>query len=307
MHFERCMRTQAIVAALVVSSSTWLVAASASANNYTLWVHGRDSSGTPSGFSYWTDHAGYNVTNCSSADENGVCTSAAGYATPVAVNYDGTQHISTTNPGITAKMVAYCSGGNSCYIECHSAGCAQVGYTLANTAAPAGGWHVTWIRTAGSAAGGSELANAGSWLTGLNIDSDLHTGTMRGMYNHDAMGDAIGGHVYNYLGGDWSSLTNTFFPCHSSFWGICYSWANNDSVEAFHSSGHLRSVSGTQSDGCNGGTGGSCWDYSAATMVDGKNGSYGHCLVGGFLGSCQEGNSGGIAERAASDTRNLAY
>jgi hypothetical protein len=297
------MRIQAIVAAAALSSCAVFVTASASAANYTLWVHGRNG-GVPAAFSYWVDHTGYNVTNCSTVDGNNVCTTNAGYATPVAVDYDGSQHISVTNPIVTSAIETYCSGSNSCYIECHSAGCAQVGYTFANTGAPAGGWHVNWVRTAGSAAGGSELANDGSWLTGYNIDSDLHTGTMRAMYNHDKLGDSIGGHVYNYLGGDWSSLTNVLFPCHSSFWGVCYSWANNDSVEAYHSSGHFRSVSGTQSDSCNGGTGGSCWDYSTATLVD--TGSFGHCLIGGFLGSCQEGSQGGIAERASSDTRNTA-
>jgi hypothetical protein len=315
------MRTQALAAALALGSCTLLAAASASAANYTLWVHGRDSSGIPAGFSYWVDHTGYNVTNCasynvatsSSIGETDVCTSGAGYATPVAVDYDGTQHISTTNPTVTQAMNTYCSGSNTCYIECHSAGCAQVGYTVANTTAPSGGWHITWVRTAGSAAGGSELANSGSWLTGYAIDSDLHTGTMRGMYNHDLLGDRISGHVYNYLGGDWSSITNTFFPCHSSFWGVCYSWAANDSVEAFHSSGHFRSTSGSQSDPCTAsGTGGNCWDYSVSNnsvrqtgFTDGNNGKYGHCLVSGFLGSCQEGVQGGIAELAAIDTRAL--
>lgn len=297
----------AALVAVALGSLSMLAAASASAANYTVWVHGRNTGGTPAGFTYWTDHTGYNVTNCAGTNpaDGLTCGNAAGYATPVAADYDGTQHISITNPGVTAIMNTYCSGANSCYVECHSAGCAQVGYTVANTPTPAGGWHINWVRTAGSAAGGSELANAGSWFTGYNIDADLHTGTMRGMYNHDLLGDRIGGHVYNYLGGDWASVTNTFFPCHSSFWGVCYSWAANDSVLAFHSTGHFRNTSGAQSDGCNGGTGGTCWDYSTATFVDGNNGSWGHCMSGSY--PCQEGNQGGIAERASSDTRATAY
>src|ERR1019366_5778578 len=260
------MRKDLLGAALLVGSCTLLVAGTASAANYTLLVHGRNTSGVPTGFSYWADHTGYNVSACTSyvTDDHGMpqCNSNPGYATPVAVNYDGSAHISTTNPGVTAAMTEYCSGGNSCYILCHSAGCSQVGYTVANTATPTGGWHINWVRNAGSAAGGSELANAGSWLTGYAIDSDLHTSTMRGMYNHDLLGDRTGGNIFTYLGGDWSSITNMLFTCHSSFFGVCYSTAANDSVIAFHSSGHQRSVSGAQSVSCSGGTGGSCWDYT---------------------------------------------
>ncbi len=277
----------------------------ASATNYTLWIHGRNSGGTPSGVSYWShagwaanpawactcaDQAGGNQCGCAQATASGL---VAG-VNAVAVDYDGSAHISATNGVIVTALNAFCTGGNSCYVTCHSAGCAQLGYAFAYSFNPSNPWNVIWVVTGGSAAGGSELANAGSWLTGYDIDSDLHTGTVRAMYNHDLLGDHTMGWVYTVLGGDWSSATNTIFPCHSSTWGVCYSWAANDSVEAFHSTGHFRQVSGTQSDTNTGGSisGGSWWDHTLALFVDGNNGSYGHCIVGSY--PCQEGGSGGI-------------
>jgi len=48
----------------------------------------------------------HTVSACTSyvTDDHGMpqCNSNPGYATPVAVNYDGSAHISTTNPGVTA-------------------------------------------------------------------------------------------------------------------------------------------------------------------------------------------------------------
>jgi hypothetical protein len=108
------------------------------------------------------------------------------------------------------------------------------------------------------------------------------------------LGNQIAGYVYNYSGGDWSSLTNVFFPCNSSFLGVCYSWAANDSVVAFHSSGHFRSSGGYQSNGNTTGNGSSWWNWSYALWTDANNGVSGHCINGGFLGSCQEGTSGGV-------------
>jgi hypothetical protein len=161
-----------------------------------------------------------------------------------------------------------------------------------------GQWAILDVYTGGAADGGSELANSGSWLTGWNIDSDLHTGTMRGMYNHDVEGDQVhryGGWVYNYVGGDWSSITNTFFPCHGTFLGICDAWSGNDSVVAFHSSGNYRAVN-SSTGFSNGGntTGGSFWDYRKANFVDKNNGNLGHCVEVGFLGSCKEGSAGSM-------------
>ena len=274
------MKTLAkLLAAATVVASTLCFAQTASATTYSLWIHGRSS--TPSAWSYWS-HSGWANNSVGDVGVN-----------PIAVNYDGTAHISSTNPGVVAALDTYCKGGNSCYVACHSAGCAQIGYAVAYNQPMR--WNIIWVLTAGSAEGGSELANAGSWLTGWDIDSDLHVSTMRGMYNHDLVGDQIEGYMYNYLGGDWSSLTNVFFPCNSSFLGVCYSWAANDSVVAFHSSGRFRSSGGYQSDSnTTETTGGSYWDWSRVLFADANNGSYGHCINGGFLGSCQEGGSGGI-------------
>jgi len=277
------MRNAIVVAAAFAATlSTLAVTKDAHATNYSLWIHGRDSAGTPSGFSYWS-HSGW----ANGGVQAGV--------NAVAVNYDGTQHIANTNSVIVNALNTYCTGANSCYIACHSAGCPQLAYAYAYHK---GAWNVIWVLAGGDAEGGSELANAGSWLTGLAIDSDLHTSTMRGMMNHDIVGDDIEGWMYSYMGGDWSSLTNLFFPCNSSFLGIWYSWAANDSVIAFHSSGRYRNSGGYQSDGDTNyqGTGGNgtWWDWTDALWVDANNGVAGHCINGGFLGSCQEGTSGGV-------------
>ena len=300
------MRLSTLVASVAVAAASLLTVGTASAaGNHTLWLHGRSSgyAGLPTwNFSYW-GHGGWANGNVA---QTGV--------DPRAVNYDGTDHISTTNGTIRAALDASCSrsNGDACYVVCHSAGCAQIGYAMANYYT--GQWNIINVYTGGSAAGGSELANAGSWLTGWNIDSDLQTGNMRAMYNHDAIGNDISGWVYNYVGGDWSSITNTFFPCASNHWYGCTGWAGNDSVVAFHSSGHFRSTNSSTGFSNGGSTsGGSFWNWTAASFVDANNGNLGHCVNSGFLGSCKEGspgnmnnNNGGIMGFVSNNVANLA-
>src|SRR5579883_778902 len=93
-------------------------AESAHATNYSIWIHGRNTGGTPSGWSYWS-HSGYGG--------QGIATGVN--AQPA--NYDGTQHISVSNPNVNNVLDTYCKAGsgNSCYVACHSAGCAQIGYS----------------------------------------------------------------------------------------------------------------------------------------------------------------------------------
>ena len=300
------MRLSSLVASVAVAAVSFLSAASASAaGNHTLWLHGRSSGYANLGswdFSYWS-HGGWSNGNVA---QTGV--------DPKAVNYDATDHISTTNGVIRAALDANCSSanGDACYVVCHSAGCAQIGYAMANYST--GQWHVLEVFTGGSAAGGSELANAGSWLTGWNIDSDLHTGAMRSLYDHDALGNRIQGWVHNYVGGDWSSITNTIFPCASNHWYGCTGWAGNDSVVAFHSSGHFRSTdASTGFSNAGNYSGGSFWNWTKAEFVDANNGNLGHCIHSGFLGSCKEGSrwdmnndNGGIMGHVSNSIASLA-
>jgi hypothetical protein len=293
--------------AALAAISVFAVAPLASATNYNLWVHGRTSQNA--GITLAQSKASYQNFTYWNGD-NGV--SVATGSNKVAVNWDAQNHISVAVPLMSAALDQYClsGSGNSCFIECHSAGCALIGQT---EAIYPGRWSIINVRMAGSADGGSELANVGKWLTGWGIDSDLSTGTMRNMYNHDAVGDHIAGGVLAYMGGDWSSATNTFFPCNSSFLGVCYSWAANDSVVAFHSSGRFRSTNGAQSDSntmseptinnlaqYSSAGNGSWWDYTSSIFVDANDGHWGHCVASTWWSSigCKEGNeygnSGGI-------------
>jgi hypothetical protein len=261
----------AAVAALTLTLS----AADAHATNFSLWIHGR-TSGTPTGWSYWKNSHGQQI-------ETGV--------NAVPVNYNGSAHISQSNPSVVTALNQYCTGSNSCYIQCHSAGCSQIGYA---EALYPGHWNIIWVLTGGSAAGGSELAgNLAYFFTGSSLDQDLAVGTMRGLYNHDVLGDDIAGYVYNYVGGDYAALTTCLFPG-----GCLFGSGGNDSAVAFHSSGHYRNSGTYGKAASNGAAGGSFWDYSWALWVDSTNGSAGHCIDGSY--PCQEGSSGGVMGVVAS-------
>lgn len=47
------------------------------------------------------------------------------------------------------------------------------------------GWNIKWVNVAAGAAGGSELANVGSWAVSDPLTSDLKTATARAMYDHN--------------------------------------------------------------------------------------------------------------------------
>ena len=269
------------LALLAALPATLLVASEASATNYTIWIHGRNSGGTPSGFSYWA-RSGYNSNN-NVGQAIGV--------NAVAADYDGTAHIATSNPTVVGVLNTYCQGQNSCYVACHSAGCSQIGYAVDkyyNSGTGKTPWNIIWVMTGGSAAGGSELAgNTAYFFTGLNIDLDLANSTMRGLYNHDHLGDYIIGYVYNNLGGDWATLTTCLFEGGCAFGG-----GQNDSAVSFQSSGHFRHDGTEGGDSATGSAGGTWWDYSYAWYYVDTNDTYGHCIVGSY--PCEEGATGGI-------------
>jgi len=172
----------------------WLSAGTASATNYTLWIHGRNSgggtvAGTYADFKYW-----------------GPASTAAG-VNKKAVNWDGVSTISATNGAIRDALDCYCTGANWCYIAAHSAGDYQIGYALSlyggsarlkknatpNAAGVCGntdgttqtGWNIKWVAVASGASGGSELADLGSWATSEPLNTDLMTATARAKYNHN--------------------------------------------------------------------------------------------------------------------------
>lgn len=273
-----------IAAAVAVSS----LAASAGATTYnTLYIHGRTTYGTPSGSQYWNNSSGSSI--------------AAG-SNIVYVNYNGTQHISQSNPSVVSALNTYCTGSTACVIACHSAGCAQIGYSVANkTGTP---YNIYSVVTAGSADGGSELAgNTAYFFSGETIDLDLAIGTMRGMYNHDLLGNDITNYVYDELGGDWATLTTCLFEG-----GCAGGGGQNDSAVSFQSAGRFRNSGTEGSDGANGSAGGTWWNYSIAWRVDTSD-TFGHCIQGSY--PCEQGGQGwapnGVASEMAYDIKGNSW
>ncbi len=195
-------RTALVVAAAAALVSTLAISSEASAANYTLWIHGRNSGtatqqGNYQDFSYW-----------------GPASTAAG-VNKQAVNWNGTGRIADTNGVIRTALDQFCTGQNWCYIADHSAGAAQIGYALAlygtsTRSIPGGGtqvgWNIKWIGEAAAASGGSELADMGYWAVSDYLTTDLRTGTIRPMYNH---GTTTGKYVYHFAGASGTLYSGT--------------------------------------------------------------------------------------------------
>ena len=160
------MMARTLLAALTAAASlfaTFAFTSEASATTYSVYLHGRNTDGTPSGWSYW------------SYQRPGT--------TPVVINYNGRSHISSANPTVRAGLNTYCSGSNYCYVAAHSAGCAHLQYAIDKY----GPYNIIWVDGAGCASGGTELSDDWSWTQGDDLASDLKTGTIRSMYNHNNM------------------------------------------------------------------------------------------------------------------------
>jgi hypothetical protein len=179
--------------AAIAATSLLLAPAVASATNYTIWVHGRNTSqstqpGNYGDFSYWG----------SSGTAAGINKKAA--------NWNGVGYISTTNDKIRNALDCYCTGANFCWVAVHSAGNLQIGYALdlyggttrskknatPNASGVCGdvggtqvGWNIKWVDVASGAGGGSELADMGEWAVSDNLTSDLKTAKARSLYNHN--------------------------------------------------------------------------------------------------------------------------
>ncbi len=207
----------------------------AQTTNYSLWVNGRTGGGqigNYNDFGYW-----------------GPSSTAAG-VNKKAVNWDGYNNISSQNVYIRNALDCYCTGNNWCYVAAHSAGNLMVGYSLAmyggsarykKNASPGAdgtcgnsdgttqtGWNIKWVDVAGGAAGGSELADAGSWALSEPLVSDLKTATARAMYDHNN----TRGKMFYMFAGAKGTLYSGLLP------------GQDDEAIAYHSSGGISGSSG---------------------------------------------------------------
>jgi hypothetical protein len=281
------MRSAARPLAAAFATLTVLSAAEAGATNYSLWIHGRNTSqstqaGNYADFSYW-----------------GSASTSAG-VNKKAVNWDGVSHIADQNYRIRNALDCFCTGSNWCYVAAHSAGDLQIGYALAlygtsvrnvknaspaadgtcgNTGATQTGWNIKWIDIGGGAAGGSELANVGAWAVSDPLTDDLKTGTARALYDHN---QTRGAWFYMFAGAKGTLYSGTL-P------------GQDDEVIAYHSSGGVSKTGSFCNPGdwfCDGsltsGTsatsnGVSKWSYHYVELVD-TGESYNHYTNGTWGG-----------------------
>ena len=98
-----------------------------------------------------------------------------------------------TSPGgdavIRQALLNYCaiSKSQSCSIICHSAGCPALEYVMATSGLVNTSVSILDVKTAGSAAGGSELASLDFGGVVAGIDPALEPSYARGDYNHNSM------------------------------------------------------------------------------------------------------------------------
>lgn len=152
-----------------------------------------------------------------------------------------------------------CTGGDNCYIICHSAGCLATDYFLSNYGfvTDDNGYdvNINWVFQVASASGGSELADMAIWA-GSGMDYALKTGNARS-FNHNIGGGASFWHIGGFDGWWYSSWrlpgeddgavsfhstcgknsTGSYDDCQTdgSQWGNHYVWT--DSAQAGYNSG----------------------------------------------------------------------
>jgi hypothetical protein len=90
------------------------------------------------------------------------------------------------------------------------------------------GWNIKWVDVAGGAAGGTELADAGSWLLSEPLVSNLKTSTARALYDHN---NTRGAWFYMFAGAK-GTLYSALLP------------GQDDEVIAYHSAGGVSGSSG---------------------------------------------------------------
>jgi hypothetical protein len=112
-------------------------------------------------------------------------------------NFSGSSRLDSPETNVTVRgaIATYCSGANSCIIVCYSAGCNRVLKAIDDLRASGNTLPgLFWIQSAGSAAGGTKLAEvATSGFTGFiaklfgqqePIDYDLGPAVARGTYGY---------------------------------------------------------------------------------------------------------------------------
>ena len=221
---ERCpvISIRAVVGSAVAACSL-LVAASAQAASYVVYVHGRSQT-------TWDANAVHAID---------------GFA-PAFVEYNSTTAtLAQANATVRAQLASYCSGPNVCIVVAYSNGGLQVGYTQAYY--PEALANALYVEAGASAAGGSELLNGFTSAVGSvlgatypsGVDATLSVSGARNAYNHNL----TAGVVTYHLGGntDWRNAlwyaTAAFLP------------GNDDGVVAFASAFGC-SASGSQSATC---------------------------------------------------------
>jgi len=279
-----------------------LAAPEASATNYSLWIHGRDTahSSSPGNYASFTTW--------------GPSTVSAG-VNKKAVNWVGSQRISVENYRIRDALDCFCTGANWCYIAAHSAGNLQIGYALSlyggstrykknaipNSTGVCGntdgttqvGWNIKWVDVASGAGGGSELADTGEWTMTDPIVGDLVTSTSRALYNHNTTRSKW---FYMFAGAK-GTLYSGILP------------GQDDETVAYHSSGGVSVVGNFCNPGdwfCDGtltlGTaptsdGKAKWSYHSVSLRD----------DGELYGQSIEGNWAGIVGPVRADMATYAY
>ncbi len=219
----------------LVAILAMVVSLFAHATNYSLWINGRGGGGqlgNYTDFTYW-----------------GPSSTAAG-VNKKAVNWDGYNSVSNQSYLVRDALDCYCTGTNWCYVAAHSAGDLMIGYTLAmfggssrmkKNATPSAsgtcgnsdgtsqvGWNIKWVDVAGGAAGGTELADAGSWLLSEPLVSNLKTSTARALYDHN---NTRGAWFYMFAGAK-GTIYSALLP------------GQDDEVIAYHSSGGVSGATG---------------------------------------------------------------
>lgn len=189
------MALRALLAATVLTSAAGL-----SAGTYTLYIHGKGAdacsiSSTDSA-SKWTTSDSYGVSGKNRSQ---------GVYVKRFVNYHATQDPRTSGSCRAQTQVynaikTYCSNGNKCSIICHSAGCYAMDYYFATQTAARS---INWVVFAGSASGGSELANLTSGpLPNNNMTAALRTSNARS-FNHNNSPVTLY-QIAGYKGAAWS-------------------------------------------------------------------------------------------------------
>lgn len=295
-------RASFLLAFAPLAAAALLVSGEASATNFSLWIHGRNT-GTATGqgnyneFSYW-----------------GSGSTAAG-VNKKSVNWDGKSTISSQNYRIRNALDCYCTGSNWCYIAAHSAGDPQIAYAMSlyggsartiKNATPAAdgtcgnttggtqtGWNIKWVDIASGGSGGSELADIGSWAVSDPLTGDLKTAKMRALYDHN---QTRGIYFYLFAGAKGTLYSGTL-P------------GQDDEALAYHSTGGV-SVTGSFCNAgdlfCNGsltlGTGATSngkqkWSFHSVDLIDTSE-TYNHYANGVW---------GGIIAPVRSDMVTYAY